>query len=322
MGLLMGQPGFGVGYNKPWGPIGQYNLIADVRLEIGGPCPAIFREEYMAIATAIRAAGERFRVVNPGVGDTEVRALCDSPVYVNPAIKGVLRMYPRDMVADIGPCILINGHYFEGCLELDGKLFMSSPFGEGGVLLSRGGVGVTSYYFGPDWEAWSDPEREDLGREAGLNIAVVSACYTRECESYFSDPHIDRVASLVEGVDGGMHLLLDPQYVGYDYKERLPTEPIDVVKRSCEPLEIEVHTPKRMMLPYSVSVLQLPNGNVVMTSGDEVMYDLVCEIVGEDRVFLTPVPIRAYPAYAYAGIHCLVTEYPDSLGDFPVGVLQ
>ena len=135
--------------------------------------------------------------------------------------------------------------------------------------------------------------------------------------TFFND-HLDRIGALISDTHNNLHLVLDPGLMTTKWtpgQTRLwdlmnPAESIDKIKSICEPHEIEVHTPKALRVPYSLNLMQFVDGQILMTSGDGDVAEVIANIVGSENVHLTPIPIRYYPTWLYAGIRCLINDAP------------
>lgn len=81
----------------------------------------------------------------------------------------------------------------------------------------------------------------------------------------------------------------------------------------CQQLGIKLCYPEKMEVPYALNLFQSKNGRILMTGGDDSTYHTITEIVGEEMVTKTEVPIRLYPIFNNAGIGCLINEFPSTL---------
>jgi len=50
-----------------------------------------------------------------------------------------------------------------------------------------------------------------------------------------------------------------------------------------------------------------------MTGGDHSVRAIIANIVGDENIVETPIPIKYYPTWLYGGIGCLIGEIPDFL---------
>jgi len=69
-------------------------------------------------------------------------------------------------------------------------------------------------------------------------------------------------------------------------------------------------------VPYATAVMQFKNGKTLATGGDEELLVTLEDVVGSGNLHVTEIPFSAYPVFASAGLHCLVTETPGPLIDW------
>jgi hypothetical protein len=128
------------------------------------------------------------------------------------------------------------------------------------------------------------------------------------------DRHLDRSMALLRDGDGTQHLIVDPGYRTGPLTAPLPvSRSIDLLRRACDRLEVELHVPESISVPYATCAVQLPGSSVLMTGGDVGVLECVREFIPPERVLTTRTPWVAYPVFASAGLHCLVTELPEPL---------
>jgi hypothetical protein len=152
----------------------------------------------------------------------------------------------------------------------------------------------------------------------GCAVRKTKALY--EYKPFFSD-HLDRVGCLLEGRDGMLHLVVDPQMCSIEWfggttlpwKIRGPEETFEELKVICNKLHITLCSPSKLVVPYTLNLEQFSDGRVLMTSGDNEVKELIGGIVGEENIFETPLPIRFLPVYQNAGIRCLINKAPTPL---------
>ncbi|MFC1662985.1 hypothetical protein ACFL04_02325 [Patescibacteria group bacterium] len=225
--------------------------------------------------------------------------------------------------------LLVNPEIAELLVEeKDGYRIFSSPWGIGGRVLHSGkSVLVSERIVETGGHSVSAAKAsEDLINQ--LNVAFypspVVGTYTAEVidnRPRFND-HIDRVGCLLRGRDGRLHHIADPHCCVIQWRGRSKTpcwyalpefESVVLLRQRLRPLGIVDHAPDSLAVPYSLNLVQFPDGRVLMTSGDPATEMLVGDIVGADKVVTTPVPIRYFPVWKYAGIRCLVSEAPTPL---------
>jgi hypothetical protein len=98
------------------------------------------------------------------------------------------------------------------------------------------------------------------------------------------------------------------------WEPMFPDEAFSWLRRLIVPLGVELHIPPLLKVPYSVNLLQVPDGRVLMTKGKEGgLLEVIQSIVGIQNVFETELPIRYIPTWLYAGIRCLIGDWPEPL---------
>ena len=132
------------------------------------------------------------------------------------------------------------------------------------------------------------------------------------------DDHLDRVSGFLLDHKGNGHLVVSPTLrvglqEGYGKVLRSVEQSISSWKRLLDPLEIEVHVPERCGVPLSCGFYQTPTGEVMVTSGDEALVEVLASIVGRANLYCLNPAIELYSSLLGAGIHCLINEAPDWL---------
>jgi len=333
---LVGEPIF-----KPPSDKKRYALVSQV-----GLCQQVLREtqesnivirklqqEYLAIIWSLKEIGISFRIIyshedkvdkqvlRTCIDDLGCRLVGFHPDYFPAAVA-----YPRDFVTVLPKLILVNSQIASVKVgQKDNYRILPSFYGEGGRVLVWEKTMLACERLVLEDKHSSEPKGLREIRQTGIKIALlplplsITFSISGVEEIAFFNDHLDRVACLIQGKDGGLHLIVDPQIYTADWKghkqdpswiRRFPEDTIKRIKQVCEPLEIEVHCPKKLEIPYSLNLIQFPDGQVLMTSGDDSVAEVVSEIVGEDKIVKTPIPIRFFPVWTYAGIRCLVNEAP------------
>ncbi|MDH4358420.1 MAG: hypothetical protein OEV37_00515 [Candidatus Berkelbacteria bacterium] len=248
---------------------------------------------------------------DPGL--KEVVNLCQASIVLRNSVES--RAFPRDLGVAFPGLALFNSRLFpQKDQRIGNTRLATSRLGEGGAVLSRAKTALVSHTIGYENGEFIDSAADAMILiESGIKTQPLPNPICRSPEGLSLNDHLDRTAGLVEDSKGNLHLVVDPQYhSGTQSAPISPAESADEIRRRCEHLSIAVHTPRRLAVPFSVGVCQLPNGKILATSGDDVE-ELLAGIVGEDRVVTTDIPLECYPAFVFAGIHCLVTELPREL---------
>lgn len=336
---LVGEPWlFGVVDKREfYAPISQVALCRRVLKEVEDRSFVLqkLREEYLAIIWTLNRMKIEFRIIysHEDEIDKEVIATCVNalgcrlvgfpPTYFPPGI-----VYPRDFATVLPGLVLVNSNMVKVMVgQKEGCRILSSPYGEGGRTLFCNNTMLVCERLVLEDRQSVDAEKNgaiDEIRKMDIRIGLLPPPLARsfsasedDDKAFFND-HLDRVACLIKGANGKLHLVVDPKLCTADWRSaqgtpwtpRLTTETMQRVKQICEPLGIEVHSPKDMRIPYALNLIQFEDGRVLMTDGDESVAEVISEIVGGKNVFKTPTPIRFFPAWCYAGIRCLVNEAP------------
>lgn len=307
-------------------------------------------DEYLMILAGLLSMGIRPVVLFPrGQSGRAIDSLIetlDGPevevVEVSPSDPRPF-VYVRDLAVSGPRGLVLVAPY---ALETPREGMVVSVLGQGGRVLHRGGVAALIDCRYPDLEAYfrsgtfpdgrqvteervarairrrNRPPVKDLtGAGFRQNILLPGPVWTDEPHSggkvvQFPQNHLDRGYALLGDKSGSLHLIVDPLVCTgfrgiFDPPEMLPKEALDTCRRRCERVGVQLHVPKRPFgIPLSIGMWQAPDGRVLMTSGEPTLEEVVKEIVGSDRVFITPEPVVAYPLLCDAGIRCLINELP------------
>jgi len=302
--------------------------VARTILADSGDAPRFSRQfdaEYRSILDALLEAGMPFRVLNLHAATTDLSAQLRADRYpgfrIDAPEQGSTYLYPRDLMVYLRShdIALTSATWLKpGAGDRGGVSCWPTCWSEGGrVLFSDDTLVVFRHP-----EKAEAPEQETLNRlrDRGLRVVEIPAGIfgTIDQEGHLSglfyDHHIDRAAGLVRGPDGTGHLLLGPGYRTGPLNAPLDAhESIAVVRRICEAAGIQVHGIPDTALPYATSLVQSPEGTVVISGGNESVAEVLETIIGAEAVVPTALPITHFPVFASAGIHCLVTESPDFL---------
>jgi len=316
-------------------PIGQAEISQQILLETTQRELIIekLRQEYCAIIYGLKQMGINLRIIysHPDKVDRIVLQACvnllgcrlaDFPSnYFPPSIA-----YPRDFSVTLPDLVLVNSSVAQVVVEgKDGYRIISSTLGEGGRVLACRNIMLVCERFNLQNGRSSSPEHLDkmtsYNIKTGLfppTLGVRINPKNIRPHAFFND-HIDRIACLIQGIDDKPHLVIDPSLQVALWKGRntcpswIPLsiqDTLKLIKKRCDPLGIEIHTPKQIDIPYSLNFIQFSDGRVLMTSGDDPVAKTIADIVGNENVFYTEQPIRYFPFWKYAGIRCLVNEAP------------
>jgi len=290
---------------------------------------AALREEYKAIICALKMMGIDFRIplLYPGPADRSFLTLCEDEFGCQTmrldGFPNRIMAYPRDIctVVEQAKLLLVSSRVAGGSqYRANGWNLIVSKYGEGGYVLGRG---MTMIIGARLFEAPSEDIGliEGAGVKIGMFPPIVNVEYSRVrsvSTEMICNGHVDRVACLLQGMDEKMHLIVDPLLVSASSNPegwflRKPSQTLDIIKDTFEPIGIKVHWPSKIEIPCSLNLVQFDSGLVLMTGGDRTVKRLVSSIVGEENVFDTAVPIKFLPAWKRAGIRCVIGKVPRSI---------
>ncbi|MFH1183169.1 MAG: hypothetical protein V1690_02825 [Candidatus Moraniibacteriota bacterium] len=340
---LLGEPIFDPVMERKefFAPAGQTDLCRKILAETQDRKTVIqkLREEYIAIAYSLVAMGIEFRIIyaHEESIDKQAQAVCIKALncrfidFRQSLFSNSALVFPRDFcVALSGKIILINSKVATlKSNQKDGYALISSPFGEGGRVLSAGEIMVVSERMIIEDGQSRFVKKNDLKKIAVRGIKTlyfptplakkIGTDTGRGC--FFTNDHLDRIGSLLIDQRGKYHLVVDPLIWTAWWEDKIskvwfqegPEKTMERLKRACGPLGIKVHQPKTLAIPYALNLIQFSDGRVLMTNGDEDVAELVGSLVGKNNLYITPIPIRYHPTWLYAGIRCLIGDAPTPL---------
>ena len=322
-------------------PAGQAEIVLSVLKEVQDVAriKTKLQEEYLSIILALKTMDVDFRIVCAHQDEIDTAAMLACVGTLGCRLVGFPRdyfppsvAYPRDFSTVLPGLVLINQGVQVLTEKKDGWVMVSSPFGEGGTIHAGNGVAIVCERVCRAWgqDGFRHLEPEDLiplecagvtvvRFPAFASLAIVNLEISNSC---FSNNHIDRVSAWLRGRDGKNHLLVDGNIVGTDWsapsaqrpwRPMPPQQVFDELSRRCEPHQIAVHAAPPYTTPYALNLIQFPDSKVLMTGGEPALEALVESIVGKGNVFTTKISIRFFPVWLYAGIRCLIGDYPEPL---------
>jgi len=329
---LLGMPVFsGIPYkgkSSIFVPVGQSELARGVlRKTLSKEAMTkTLGSEYQSIVKALLGMKIHFQILNLQEGDKKIRRWlsersCRGAEFPL-ASPSPWQLFPRDMFVYFKPLrmILVHSRLFK--LKKDRSPIceiIHTALAEGGRIIFSGDHLVTGGH--PE----SLKKKNGILRrlqEEGIRVTIlphpIFACLSREGQgknlALYYEFHMDRSASLLKGRDEEHYLVLDPGYrTGTLTSPLTAQESIDLVRKECEKHGILVRVPKSLSVPYGTSAVQFDDGKVLASGGDEAVLNTFADIVGSENLYVTDVPISAYPVFAAAGLHCLITEKPGPL---------
>ncbi len=337
---VVGAPVFanGVGELAFHAPVGEVSLYKAIRKRVasGEQLMLGMFHEYGAIIDGLRRMGENFSIIRacdemvaPGIFDEIPKMGIDLVDF--PAINPQNLIFPRDLATCLENHILIDSELYRSFtlpMSAYGKSLSFSPYGQGGRVV----IGKRTACVVKD----ALPERSvrhmqtPLFMEAELRgyktvYLPHSVMYREEhgLQGFVAEDHVDRTCGHLVGKDARTHIVMSREMrSGYRGFLREPgkgsRETMSEYESDCKNAGFELHVVDKLTIPASTCFLQLENGKVLMTKGDDAVAKVVETVVGTENVFYTKIPIEVYPAWVRSGIRCAVNKIPAWLP----GVLQ
>ena len=281
-------------------------------------------EEYVAIAYSLKTLNIPFRIIISHREDIDERLAITILKAFN--VRGLSlsdsissSCFPRDLFVDYDDDIYINPDanlYFP-----DGSGIIS-PLGVGGRVLE-----LEKKLFIANPRGYTKAKERDyeginrLSRRFQIALLpfhlMVEIDKRLNTKTVFPSDHLDRVAAFIRGKDGRDYLLLDSYYA----ETVLPYETYwTEIKEACYKLDVTPIIIKQDIrsIPYSLNLEQFANGKILLTGGDDNLTKLLGQIVGDENVNVTEIPIINYPLYRFGGIRCMLLHAPKKIIGGPV----
>ncbi|MFA6422965.1 MAG: hypothetical protein WCW17_00760 [Patescibacteria group bacterium] len=326
--LLFGEPIVKGRIKEIVSPAGQYHLCRDIwgNGYDQSYVASQLRDEYRAIVETLLAMGMQLGVMMQDrhcqFWDGELcRFLQSQSSRINKTSFSIkipysFSMFPRDYCCMIRDnLILFNPTCLPKRKEMPENGLFVSPYGEGGRVFCSGDVAMVCE--GRLYESVSKFPNMQIWRDREIKVVMVPFPVAVGDSRVIGDgSHIDRVGCLLRGRDGGLHFILDPLNRSLAITGRKTAvvasveETRDEFARLCGEADITLHVPREMRVPASLCLHQFEDGRVIMTTGDESVAEVVSDIVGSEKVFMTDIPIKWYPTVLAAGIRCLIGDFP------------
>jgi hypothetical protein len=346
MEYILGCPSFGrvlEDLKEFYAPVSQIGLCRDVLREIKSnkDCLTKIQKEYFAIFFALLEMEIDFSITCHETEKEYRQDIEDSLREIEKEFEigfeiGIIDLpdnfpvgiasFPKDIFTILAEDVLVNPEIIIAKPESKNiHKVSSSLYGEGGRVLHRGNTILVS-------------EHLTLGKHRPLEEAKIEALNQMEINlglfplpisSIFSlskkgklipNDHLDRVSCLVEGKDKKLYLVVDPNICTLEKDENKnwvvqnSEKSLEKIGIICQQLGIELCYPEEMEVPYALNLFQFENGKILMTGGDDSIYQIIAEIAGEEMVTKTEVPIQLYPIFNNAGIGCLINNsFPPTL---------
>ena len=263
---------------KYYAPAGQWKLCQQILRKTQDREVVLkdLSKEYLAIVSALYKMEIDFRIIysHPDKVDKRLLEICAllfkcKLIEVNASQR--LCAFPRDLFTILPGIILASSSRTKGVV--------SSPYGEGGRILTCKNIALVAERLLLENKKDSvKPRGLQEIKKANIKIGIlpnpVCIKYSNNSsgKSFFND-HLDRVACLIQDRKGKPYLVLDPQISVADHNAESwtalpPKESIKRIRSVCNPLGIKTCCPKKIEVPYSLNLLQFPDGRVLMTGKD------------------------------------------------------
>ncbi len=301
------------------GPYGQWPLIQKVRQEIHTVREAheAVLVEHIAVGEALEAMGVPFfMAAHPSTPSTirDLFATGNCNMRTINSFERTHQLYPRDYATLIDNQLVLVQPGFESTCPHPDVQVVESPYATGGRIHYRAGI----VFINPHPHVEKDTSVAMPLLKAGLKVfalpnAIMVGKNKKGRQTVMFDDHVDRVSGLIEASDGSLHLFVDDTVVGAIDRDTMknPTRTLDWYRKACDAAEVTLHVMSDITTPYAMGFWQAPDGRVIVTGGEPELADALRKLVGTDGVFVTKLPIRHYPTWLQAGIHCLIGELPD-----------
>lgn len=300
--------------------IGQHEAFTKVWSQSSGSGKAHIRrffEEWWSLAEALMRATNTEISMTCSNGHDRIRKDAESyglKVINFGEVDVRATSFPRDLALQLhdGPLLVSSEEK-----PLIGPKVSVSPYGQGGKALTRGKVVIVASDH--HWE--NDLRQLRNIRKRGFKTVELPAAYEVSPLGRFSgnlvggpQDHIDRTCGLLEDSTGRLHLIVTAGQQTCDYTDGgmklvSPEETAARYKQLCDKADINLHFVP-VTIPTSTGFVQLQNGKVIITGGDNSIYEVIVDIAGTKNVITTDTPVCYYPAFCRAGIRCMVNELP------------
>ncbi len=319
-------------------PVGSEGTYRKVRKETDDPTTirAKLAEEYYIILHALLEMGFDIRIalaypqgypqdlINGAVDLLGSEGLEFFPLrYPDIDLQSIL--YPRDLAVFLSNnTVLVDSDLINLDIDLPlatGRRVIKSVYGQGGRVMLRHNTILVPENVGGDEGVYGPTNRsrvqflKNLGLEVGVLPNPIDHTVNDQIDGYEPQDHLDRFGGLLEDGEGNLHFILIPNVQTglssiFSPPECSPKETLKQFCQICDQLQIKLHVPRRLFLPGSIGFEQFKSGDVLMTSGEPHLAELVASIVGEEQVHETLIPIKYYPVWCKASIRCLINTFP------------
>lgn len=216
-----------------------------------------------------------------------------------PALDLHYHSWPRNAHTIIGGQVYV----VPDAWKVQDSRVIKTEFGNGGAVLTKGNAVVAANVAIYDIE-----EEVEALRERGIRVGVIPPVSPLSQKCAFAYDDIDCHVALVENRDSELNLFVAKSYFDQDVRTG------EEIRRAAEEIESRLTVIEDAGLPpFSFNLVQFSDLSVVMTSGAPVLEESIMELVGEEKVHTTDVPIVEIPKRKMGGISCMTNITPDFL---------
>jgi hypothetical protein len=225
---------------------------------------------------------------------TERFGLCSVNI---PFLTEHYRSWPRDAYSLINEKILIN----KDAWTISDENIKISNLGEEGKVLSKG----KSILVTPDIWKKSQEEIQKLTQE-GYRIGMLPFVDPTKQKYDFKETHFDGHTSLIKDKNDNLALVVADSY------SRQGNDARKLIRRGCETIGAKmVEVDDRQLPPLAFNFLQFEDKSIAMTISEARDLKLTLgNLVGNDKVFTTELPLIYIPKLTVGSIRCLTNIIP------------
>ena len=225
-----------------------------------------------------------------------------------PSLPNNFQCWPRDAHTYIG------GQFFPRTKAWKGQFgyIRGSWLGEGGRVLTSGNTALVGD------ESWYNFYQEEINslRERGCKVSYLEPPNDILLPGNRVPGHLDSDAALIQDQSGKPFVLVSSSYYN-QYKEAK-----EVIDNAAKEIEGEVVVIEDQNLPHQAfNLIQFNDLSIAMTGGAKRLENTLRELLGDDKIHTTRIPIKLIPSELGGSIRCLTNLVPQHLLDSRPSVL-
>lgn len=214
-------------------------------------------------------------------------------------------IWTRDDFTTIGNITFLNPFYFPNFQE--SETVIKSSLGEGGTVLAAGNAVLINEDL---WRIRNQDRGFEILRNLGFTIAPLPAVnQSKQRYSWFVESHVDGHAALILDANEKPHLLVAESYSRQGDSTRKKIRfAADTI--GAQVFEIDDST----LPPLALNLIQFADKTVVVTGSETADLTFVLDqLLGEEKVLITSVPLIGIPAILAGSIRCMTNILPANL---------